>query len=315
MEALAALGVFLVGVVLIERGADLFVERVGNLAERTRLSPTLLGLLTVGVEWEELAVAIVAAASGHVGVAVGAIIGANIANLAGSFSLGLLARPIPITRSDRLAMGAMLVATVVAAGLLRNGLLESGDGAALVGLFVLYVAALALATARGLARWKVEPGDEPPSRGIAATAALTFLGLGLLIAGAELVIHGATSFARTVGVPEVVIGLTLVSVGTTLPDKVVSVVGARRGQGGIVVANAAGSNICNLLLVLGLAALVQPLTVDEAVRSFDLPVLVGLATLVTLLALRTRLGRAEGALLLAVYAGYLAYHGVGTLTR
>ncbi len=309
MSALLTLGLFLLGVLLLERGADLLGDHIASLARRTRLSPILLGLLTVGIEWEELGVVLIATAGGHVEVAVGTVIGANIANLAGSFSLGLLVRPIPINPPDRLALGAMLGLSLLTIPLFWRGEIDALGGLVLVALFGLYLGGLGVALARGLLRWKataaaLEPAD---GQGLIGEVGLLLGGLGLLLLGAELVVQAAVELTRLTGLSGTVIGLTVVALATTLPDKIIAIVGAWRGHGAVVVANAAGSNICNLLLVLGLAALLEPLPVEETTRTVDLPVLLGLSTLVCLLALRPRLGRAEGTLLLTLYLGYLVY--------
>lgn len=139
--------------------------------------------------------------------------------------------------------------------------------------------------------------------------ALAFLGLTLVIAGAEAVVTSGLFFARQFGISEFVIGLTLVAIGTTLPDKVISIAGALKGRSGVVTANAIGSNIFNLLAVLGLAALIRPLPADSVTLGFDVPFLIGITGLLTLgFFFRKRLFRVEGAILLALYAFYLWYN-------
>ncbi len=132
-----------------------------------------------------------------------------------------------------------------------------------------------------------------------------FLGLVLIIAGAEAVVQSALHFARALRLPEVVVGLTLVAVGTTLPDKVISVASAARGQAGVVTGNAVGSNIFNLLGVMGVAALIRPLPVDRATLVFDVPVMIGVTALTAWMLGRRRAGRAEGFLLMGIYIIYL----------
>jgi len=137
-----------------------------------------------------------------------------------------------------------------------------------------------------------------------------FLGLALIIGGAEAVVRSALYFARALRLPEVVVGLTLVAIGTTLPDKVISVAAAARGQAGVVTGNAVGSNIFNLLGVMGVAALVRPLPVDRATLVFDVPVMVGVTALTAWLLGRRRAGRLEGFLLITIYVMYLVVNFV-----
>ena len=302
---------FVLGLVLLERGADLFTDQVGKLAERTGVSETVIGLLTAGIEWEETLVVALAALQGNVGIAVGDVIGSNIANLSGSFAAGLLARPVDITKDDRRYSWVMLAVTVLVSALLwGQGGLSRAAGGVLVALFAIYLVSLLVSLRLGILRVRLEQeeSEEEGARSIGLLFLLALGGLALIILGAEAVIRSAVYFAAWLHVSEFVIGLTLVAVGTTLPDNMIAIVGALKGRNGIVTANAIGSNICNLLLPLGIAALVSPLPVDSATLAFDLPVLVGLSALVALLFNRPRLGRGTGALLLSLYVLHLLYN-------
>jgi len=304
---------FLLGLVLLARGADLFTDRVGELAERTGAPETVIGLLTAGIEWEETLVVVLAALRGSVGIAVGDVIGSNIANLSGSFAAGLLARPVNITKDDRRYSWVMLAVTVLVSALVwYQGNVSRVTGGVLVALFAVYLVSLLISLRRGIlrVRFEREEEDEEEGRSTVTVALLSLGGLALIILGAEAVIRSAVYFAELLHVSEFVIGLTLVAVGTTLPDNVIAIAGALKGRSGIVTANAIGSNICNLLLPLGIAALVCPLPVDAVTLAFDIPVLVMVTALVTLLFTRARLGRGTGALLLSLYALYLLYNFV-----
>ncbi|MGQ9629048.1 MAG: sodium:calcium antiporter [bacterium] len=261
----------IVGLILLERGADAFADAVGELMERTGASETVVGLLTAGIEWEELVVCSVAALSGNAAVALGDVLGSNIANLTGSFSLGLLARPVEVCRDDRWF--------------------------ALVAAFSAYIEG---------ARHAVPDFDRGEGRRLGFLMA--FLGLGLTVLGAEAVVRSAVYFAHLLRASDFVIGLTLVAVGTTLPDKVISVVSALRGRSGVVIGNAVGSNIFNILFVLGVTASVQPLGADGETAAFDLPFLVCVSALICLLFLRRQLHIPEGLLLLGLYAFYIYYN-------
>lgn len=306
MELAVPVVLFLLGILLLERGADLFTDRVGELVERTGVSETVVGLLTAGIEWEELLVSLVAVFSGSPAIAVGNVIGASIANLTGSFSLGLLARPIAIAREDRRFALATLLITALAAALLMRGQIGRTEGALLLTVFIVYFVALAYLLIKGLAQPGFEREEEGGGHhGPLVDLALAFVGLGLILAGAEAVVQAGLSLAHALGISEFVIGLTLVAFGTTLPDKVISVAAALKGRSGVVTANALGSNIFNLTAVLGLAALATPLNVDAPTRAFDVPFLLAVTGLTTLLFLRDRLGRLAGAGLLVLYITYL----------
>ncbi|MDO8671009.1 MAG: sodium:calcium antiporter [Dehalococcoidia bacterium] len=311
MELLLFIAIFLIGLFLLEKGADLFTDKVGELAERTRASETVVGLLTAGIEWEELVVVVIAAASGNIGIAVGNVIGSNIANITGSFSLGLLVKPISIRRDDRIYVMAMLGLTLLAAVFLFQGEVGRGSGLILLAIFALYLAVLIVTLVKGTLRVQFDrevesEGDQSDS--VLKLSIFAFVGLALIVAGAEAVIQSSLYFARLLGLSEFVVGLTLVSVGTTLPDKVISIAAALKGRSGIVAASAIGSNIFNLFFVLGLAAVIQPLYVDQATLAFDVPVLIGVSTLMAVMFLRQQLHRLEGAILLSLYVAYLVYN-------
>ena len=303
---------FLLGLVLLEKGADLFTDKLGELGERTGVSETTLGLLTAGMEWEELLVSLVAAFSGNVGIAVGNVIGANIANILGTFSLAPLIKPLTASKEDRFyALILGVITTGVAALLFWRPEVGSTTGALLVGIFVLYVAALIWSLRKGMIAVRFEreeEGEQQKKAGVLKVFALTFLGLAIILAGAELVVESGVYFASLLGVSEYVIGLTIVAIGTTVPDKVITIAGALKGKSGVVMANMIGSNIFNLLFVLGLASIIQPLVVDEATLWFDVPVMLGITWLVVIFLFKKRIGRVTGAFLLLTYVAYFAYN-------
>jgi K+-dependent Na+/Ca+ exchanger-like protein len=316
--------VFLVGLVLLERGADALIDASAALARRLHAPQTLVGLLTAGGEWEELVVVLAAVIGGHRGIALGDILGSTIANILGSFSLGLLGRkPLIIERSARLYAVALVVVTLLVSGLLVAGPIGSPAGAALVVLFAVYLATILLALRRGLLNRSSLPAEDDDADDadeereaierwpLPAQLGVVALGLAVVSLGAYLVVEPAVYFAHALGLSQTVIGLTIVAIGTTLPDKAISFVGGRRGHGGVVVANAVGSNIFLLTLVLGLAAFAGPLGVDAATLRFDVPVMVGCAVALCLLVFRGRLHWRTGVALLALYAGYLAYQFIG----
>jgi cation:H+ antiporter len=303
---------FLIGLVLLEKGADLFTDKLGELGERTGASETTLGLLTAGMEWEELLVSLVAAFSGNVGIAIGNVIGANIANILGTFSLGPLIKALTASRDDRFyALILGIITAGVAALLFWRPQVGSTTGAILVGIFILYVAGLIWSLQRGMIAVRFEreeEGEEQNKTGVLKLFGLTFLGLAIILAGAELVVKSGVYFASLLGVSEYVIGLTIVAIGTTVPDKVITIAGALKGKSGVVMANMIGSNIFNLLFVLGLASIVQPLVVDEATLWFDIPVMLGMTWLVVILLFKKEIGRCTGSFLMLAYAAYLAYN-------
>ena len=301
------------GLILLEAGADRFTDAVGALALRLRASEGVVGLLTAGGEWEELVVVVLALAGGHPGLAVGNIIGSCIANLTGSMPLGLLGkRPIVLDRSARIYAVVMLAVTVLASAFLAGGHIAAPAGGLLVAVFVAYAASILLVIRRGWLR-PPEPDDDADDddsdqdTSSFRTVATLLIGLVVIAAGAELVVQGAVTIAGRIGLSDYVIGATVVAIGTTLPDKAISLIGGLRGQGGVVTANATGSNIFVLTLVLGIGALAtgSGLDVAPSVTHVDLPILLGVSALVTALFFRATLHRVAGIVLLVIYVTYL----------
>lgn len=310
---------FLAGLLLLERGADWFIDASAALALRLRVPQTLVGLLTAGGEWEELVVVLVAILGGHRGIALGDIVGSTIANILGSFPLGLFGRkPLQVERSARLYAVALVGVTLLVSGLLFAGPVARPAGGALIVIFALYIASILYALRRGL----LHPADLPTAdddddeeeierRSLPAQIASLVAGLIAVSLGAYLIVEPAVYFARALGISETIIGLTIVSIGTTLPDKAISLIGGLKQQGGIVVANAVGSNIFVLTLVLGLSAIAIPIVADAQTLRFDVPVMLACAILLCLLVFRAQLHWRTGIALLVLYAAYLAYQLVG----
>ncbi len=312
-RALAYVLCFLLGLALLERGADWFTDAAAALAKRLRAPQIVVGLLTAGGEWEELVVVLVAVVGGHGGIALGDIIGSTIANILGSFPLGLLGRkPLRLERETRWYGLGLLVVTLLSAGLLARGPITRAIGGALIAAFLLYLVVIVLLIRRGLAQPPLDDDDEAEEheemerRPLLAQLAFVVLGLALVSLGAWLVVEPAVYVAHALGLSETVIGLTIVAIGTTLPDKVISLAGGLKQQGGLVAANAVGSNIFLLTLVLGLAAFAGPLAATGKTLWFDVPAMLGSAALLCLLLLRRELHWRVGLLLLLLYLGYLA---------
>lgn len=318
MSLVVALVAVLGGLVLLEVGADRLTDAIVALARRLRAPEHMVGLLTAGGEWEELIVVILAIVAGHPALAVGNVIGSCLANLIGSMPLGFLGeRPLIPDRSARIYAIVMLLVTLLASAFLIDGHVESFAGGMLVAGFVVYLASILLIIQRGWLRplesdeddeddWQ-EERDAPQS--LARLVGVLVIGLIVIAVGAELVVEGAVAIAQQLGLSEYAIGATIVAVGTTLPDKAISFVAGRRGQGGVVTANATGSNIFVLTLVLGLAALFSGsgLMIAADVARVDVPLLVVASVVVVLLFQRPSLGRGTGIALLVLYVAYIVY--------
>jgi cation:H+ antiporter len=258
----------------------------------------------------------VAGLEGQPDIAVGNVVGSNIFNVAGALGLTALLLPLPVHGSAvRLEWPFMFLASCLCLVVARDGLLDRAEGAFFVlamALFVAYTVRVARREVQPVERAELaEAVDErtlPPRRRRAAVAgALVLVGVALLVVGGRLLVDGAVSLARLAGLSERVIGLTVVAAGTGAPELATSVVAALRGRTDVAVANMIGSNIFNILGILGVAALLQPLAVAPAIVGSDMWWMLGTALLLfPLMRSGSRLVRAEGAVLVTAYVVYVA---------
>ncbi len=281
------------------------------------ISPLIIGLTVVafGTSSPELAVSVKAALSDQASIAVGNVVGSNIFNVL--FILGLAALIVPLMVSQqliRLDVPLMIALSIFTLWLAGDGRLGRIDGAILVLGLLLYVAFLIRQNNRQDV--SADPADSPAkpigplgSR-LGKDLVLIAAGLVLLVFGSRWLVQSAIVFAQYLGVSELVIGLTIVAAGTSMPEVVTSVIAAVRGERDIAVGNVVGSNIFNLMGVLGLASIVAPtgLSVSSSILSFDLPVMIGVALICLPIFLTGGvITRKEGALLLGYYVAYTAY--------
>lgn len=315
----------IVGLILLILGAELLVRGASRLAAAIGISPLVIGLTVVafGTSSPELAVSLVSAWTGQADIAVGNVVGSNIFNIL--VIIGLSALIVPLTVAQqlvRLDVPLLIGVSLLTFLLGRDGLIGRGEGLILFGLLIAYLVFLARFSPRESvevqAEYAQEFGDSRFKEPLQYVSYFVLVGLGLilLVVGSRWLVAGAVAVARLLGVSELVIGLTIIAGGTSLPEVATSVVAALRKERDIAVGNAVGSNLFNLLAVLGLAALVAPrgVAVAQAALVFDLPVMIAVAV-ATLPVFFTgyRIARWEGALFLAYYAAYLLYIGLDAL--
>lgn len=309
----------LTGVLLLTGGGEALIRGSLAAANRMGISPLLSGLLIVGfgTSAPELVVSIDAAISERPDIAVGNVVGSNIGNILLILGICALITPLTVKPLGLRRDGAMVVAaSVLFLVVARDEMIGTFD--ALLCLFV-------LSGYLFWAYWTERSGDTPSAElHIAEKEELTALpktimwtfgaivvGLGLLIAGSQILLKGAIGIAESFGLSEALIGLTLVAVGTSLPELTISVMAAFRKHADVAVGNILGSNIFNILGILGISALLQPLPVDARIMQFDQWVMLGTSLILFFfLYSGMRISRAEGAVLLL---GYLVYVSVSFL--
>ena len=291
----------LVGLLL---GGEALVRGAVGIARRLAIPPLLIGLTVVGfgTSTPELLVSVDAALRGVPDIAIGNIVGSNISNVLLIVGLSALVWPIRVLRGTlQRDTAVMMAAALVMVPLFWMGQMGRLSGALLVGGLIAY---LVLAYRQPGA--ETPDTDPTPVLPLWQAAVWVVAGLGALMLGARFLVDGAVSIARGYGVSEAFIGLTIVAVGTSLPELATSLIAALRRQSEIAIGNIVGSNIFNVLGILGVTALIAPIPVAGRFLSFDLPVMIAASAVLTgLLLLRPGIGRPVGAGLLLAYAAYV----------
>ncbi|MFN7269065.1 MAG: calcium/sodium antiporter [Cereibacter sp.] len=294
---------FVIGLLGLFFGGEYLVRGASSIARSYRISPMVIGLTIVGfgTSAPELLVSVQAALAGQPAIAIGNVLGSNIANILLILGISAVIAPLilPMRKLWR-DLGFMLLATAVIWAMLLDGDITRLDGVLLLAGLIVFVAVAFL-------MGKAEPDDALPLPPVWQAALMTLGGLVVLVIGARLLVDSATTIARTYGISEAVIGLTIVAVGTSLPELATSVVAALRKQTEIAVGNIVGSNIFNIFGILGLTAVIAPIPAEARFVSIDMPWAAAAAIGLTVVAaLMGGLPRIAGVVLLAAYGGYLA---------
>ncbi len=310
---------FLAGLIILILGADLLVRGASRLAAAFGVSPLVIGLtiIAIGTASPEIAVSLQAAANGQGDLTLGNVLGSNIFNIL--FILGITSIVAPIVIAKQLIRKdapIMLGISLLTFALALDGNLGVTDGMILLFFLIIYIF-FALKQSGNESKtvqkeYEQEYAQKEPltTRNLISYILFILIGLVLLVLGSNWLVESAVDIAKALGVSELVIGLTIVAIGTSLPEVATSVIAALKGESDIAVGNAVGSNIFNLLGVLGIGALVSPdgISVAGRVLLFDLPVMVFVA-LVTLpiFYIDSRISRLEGGLLLSYYVTYIIF--------
>lgn len=311
----------LAGGLLLYFGAEWFVGGASSLALALRVPQILVGLTVVayGTSAPEIIVGIEASGAGYGQVALGNIIGSNIANIGLILGIAALVRPARVDGSlRRRELPVLLMTTAFLPVLLINGRITRFEGALVVLISIAYTlwmvraarAAATVAAAQVDARAASDAADiagAPKPKGTLRAIATAAIGLLVLLIGENRFIKGAVSVAHSLGMSERLVGLTIVAVGTSLPELVTSVIAARRGHSDLAVGNVVGSNIFNVLLCLGASALTAPILVPLSSLAIDLGALVVMTAVIAIFIRSERtISRVEGAVALGLYLVFTA---------
>ena len=299
------------GLILLTLGAEGLVRAGASLALRLGVTPLVIGLtiVAIGTGSPELVVSIEAALYGNSAIALGNIIGSNISNTCLILGVAALISPMKAkTQVVRREVPIMVVATGLLWLLISDGELGRIDGGIFLAGGITYTAFVYFVARRNRSdeiHKTFSDAIEEPSSSKLLDILMLIGGLGLLVAGAKMLLDGAIGIAKIYEISEVVIGLTVIAIGTSLPELATSIMASFKNNSDLALGNAIGSNILNLSCILGLAAIIQPIPTGD-IRTVDMIVLVGVSILLwAMLGTRFLLDRIEGAILVIIYVVYI----------
>ena len=295
----------LVGFVLLIKGADFFVDGASSIAGKLKVPSLIIGLtvVSIGTSLPEAAVSISASLSGSNSISLGNVIGSNVFNLLMVVGVSSMILPI-ITDKDILKrdMPFNIGITIALLVMLLDGDLSRLDAAILLVVLAAYMVILI----RSALKNRLE-GDNPKVYSWLKSIILSVVGAAAIIGGGNLVVESAKTIALNLGMGETLVGLTIVAIGTSLPELVTSVVAAKKGDSGIAMGNVVGSCIFNILFILGMAGVISPMTAD-ATFFIDTGILIAISAIMLLFAFtKKKTDRIEGTICVLMYAAYTAY--------
>lgn len=292
-----------VGFVMLMKGADWFVSGASSLAQRFGISQLVIGMTIVamGTSAPEAAVSIAAALKGSADITIGNIVGSNILNVLIILGISAVITPLAVSKSTlRYEVPFMIMVTLLLLVQGRDGEIQFMDGCVLLVFFLLYLFYLYCIAKKGS-----EPGEVPvKSQGMKSSIFAVTAGLVLILLGSNLSVDAASAIARMLGMSERFIGLTIVALGTSLPELFTSVSAARKGNADIAIGNIVGSNIFNILFVVGLSAWIIPVPFSSGFLADTLTAAAAGILLLICSAGGQKLGRGSGILMLLFYLGY-----------
>jgi len=311
MQIEIAIALVLVGFLLLMWSADLLVDNASELAGNLGISTFLVGIVVVGfgTSAPELFVSAMASLEGKGNLALGNALGSNITNIGMVLGSAALVRALPVSRSTATVdLPIVLFTGVLAILLIMDGLLSFIDGIILLSVLLGYLAW----SAKSQKNEQLQPSSpdsiDKPSKPTAVYAAWTVVSIVVLISASKMLVTGAVTIAEYFGVGELIIGLTIVAIGTSLPELAAAIAAARKGVHDMIIGNIIGSNVFNTLGVLGLTGALRATEIDTSALWRDFPVMFAFTTLMLIFALtKGRFGRLEGGLFLFSYLSYLGY--------
>lgn len=312
-----------IGLVLLVWSADKFVDGASNLARHYGMSPLLIGMVIIGfgTSAPEMVVSALASIQGNPGIAIGNAYGSNITNIA--LILGVTSILVPISVNSQVLkkeLPILFIITLVSIGLLIDFNLSRIDAVILLLIFsalMIWTIREGLKNSKDAFAKEVDAEIKELKAPLKKSYIMLFGGLLLLILSSRLLVYGAVGIAQALGVSDIIVGLTVVAVGTSLPEFASSIIAARKGEPDIALGNVLGSNLFNTLAVVGISGVIHPIAIEKEIFYRD----IGVMTVLTLSLFifgygfkkQGRINRFEGGILLCSYVGYTAYLISGTL--
>lgn len=324
MSIIIQILLLIVGFACLIKGADIFVEGSSQLARRFKVPGLIIGLTIValGTSAPEMAVSTIAAIQGSNEIALSNVVGSNTFNLLAVLGICAIIFPLPVDKSVlKRDFPVSIVITVLVliascASVIFGGSFfqytmdkEVGTVAGFIGLvlvllFIIYIVVLIISAKRSA---KSDDENDEPLQPLWKSILFIIVGLVLIIAGGQAVVYSAKEIARMAGMSETLIGLTIVAVGTSLPELVTSIVAARKGETGMAIGNVIGSNIFNLLFILGVSALINPVAVNMA-SVYDMIILIVVSVITFVFALSSKkINRFEGIIMVLIYVADVVF--------
>ena len=310
----------LVGLVLLIWSADQFIDGASNIARNMEISPLIVGIVIIGLGTSapEMLVSGVAAVQGNPGLGIGNALGSNITNITLVLGFTAIIYALPVHSSLlKKELPLVLATAVLAWGLLTDGYFSRLDGIILVLTLIVVFSWMIISAKKSMTQHDPlidETIEELPEKMENNKAIIwTIVGLVVLLISSKMLVWGASNIASEMGISDLVIGLTIVAIGTSLPELAATISSARKGETDLAVGNIVGSNLFNTLAVLAIPGLIQPLDVPAGVLERDMPIMIGLTVLLLLFSFgcfkssRFKINRAKG---IVLFLAFIAYEGL-----
>ncbi len=309
----ATISLLIVGLIVLITGGDYLVKGSSNIALRLHLSPLVVGLTIVafGTSTPELLISIISATKGSPDIAMGNVIGSNICNLALVLGVTAVIHPIKVgTASIRIDWPTTMGVSILLYLSVREGFVDSYEGVLFVAIMIIYLFLIIRKSRKDtkLANALLKDTDIPeaPSRPLWKDVLFILIGCTGLYFGSEWFVGSAQTLAFSFGIEERIVGLTVVAIGTSLPELVTSIVASYKGQTDLALGNLMGSNIFNILSILGITSIIKEIEVHDQILDWDIIWMLVITLLVLpLMISKKQIGRIEGIILLLVYIGYM----------